>query len=161
MTLQPEDIVDYRIRLLGGLRAFGANYAEFTRRFAKYLGLHSTDAAALVEILYAEDSGAPLSPARLAERISLSSGATNAVLNRLENAGHVVRSREHADRRIVTLHSSVDIQGPAIAFFTPLSQHLDAMLIRYSSEQLDQFEAFLDQLRTSTTDALAEPDPEP
>lgn len=55
-----------------------------------------------------------------------------------------MRSREHADRRIVTLRSSPAIQRPAIAFFAPLTRHLDAMLARYPSEQLDQFAAFLD-----------------
>ncbi|MFD8935776.1 hypothetical protein ACFV0R_11000 [Streptomyces sp. NPDC059578] len=49
------DLEEQRDRLMEGLRAFGANYTEFTRRFASWLGLHSTDAAALAEILYAED----------------------------------------------------------------------------------------------------------
>ena len=66
---ESDGLGDQRDRLMDGLRAFGANYTEFTRRFAGFLGLHSTDAAALAEILYAEDKGTPLSPARLSERI--------------------------------------------------------------------------------------------
>ena len=93
-------------RVLTGLRSFGADYAEFTRRFAASLGLHTTDAAALVEILYAEDRGTPLSPARLAERIGLSSGATTALLNRLETAGYMAWG-------IVTLFSHPPFRLPA------------------------------------------------
>jgi MarR family transcriptional regulator, organic hydroperoxide resistance regulator len=148
--------VSHVVRVLDGLRAFGANYTEFTRRFAAHLGLHSTDAAALAEILYAEDLGTPLSPARLSERISLTSGATTALLNRLEKAGHIVRSREHADRRIVTIRSSPDIQKPGEEFFGPLNRRMEAMLASYPPEQIEQFEAFLDHLRSTMAEVLAE-----
>ncbi|MFP3986801.1 MarR family transcriptional regulator [Streptomyces sp. E11-3] len=142
-----------RDRIMDGLRAFGANYTEFTRRFASWLGLHSTDAAALSEILYAEDKGSPLSPARLSERISLSSGATTALLNRLELAGHVVRTREHTDRRIVTLRSSPQIKPRAEEFFGPYAERMAAEMAQYTPEQLQQFEDFIGHLR-GTMDAL-------
>ncbi|MFD5642909.1 MarR family winged helix-turn-helix transcriptional regulator [Streptomyces anulatus] len=140
-------------RVMDGLRAFGANYTEFTRRFATWLGLHSTDAAALVEILYAEDQGAPLSPARLSERVSLSSGATAILLKRLEQAGHIVRTRESADRRVVTLRSSPGIRPRAIAFFGPYSERMAEAMAAYSPQEIQHFENFLGTLRT-TMDAL-------
>ncbi|MBT2507710.1 MarR family transcriptional regulator [Streptomyces sp. ISL-98] len=142
-----------RDRLMDGLRAFGANYTEFTQRFATWLGLHSTDAAALAEILYAEDKGSPLSPARLSERISLSSGATTILLNRLEVAGHVVRTREHTDRRIVTLRSSPDIRPRAEEFFGPYAERMAAEMSQYTPAQLQQFEDFINHLRR-TMDSL-------
>ncbi|MFH9296081.1 MarR family winged helix-turn-helix transcriptional regulator [Streptomyces sp. NPDC017520] len=140
-------------RVMDGLRAFGANYTEFTRRFAAWLGLHSTDAAALVEILYAEDQGAPLSPARLSERVSLSSGATAILLKRLEQAGHIVRTRESTDRRVVTLRSSPDIRPRAIAFFGPYSERMAEAMAAYSPQEIQRFEQFLGGLR-STMDTL-------
>ncbi|WYB30410.1 MarR family winged helix-turn-helix transcriptional regulator [Streptomyces sp. SM1P] len=140
-------------RVMDGLRAFGANYTEFTRRFAAWLGLHSTDAAALVEILYAEDQGAPLSPARLSERVSLSSGATAILLKRLEQAGHIVRTRESTDRRVVTLRSSPDIRPRAMAFFGPYSERMAEAMAAYPPEEIERFEQFLGTLR-STMDAL-------
>ncbi|MFG3258283.1 MarR family winged helix-turn-helix transcriptional regulator [Streptomyces sp. NPDC048172] len=141
---------------MDGLRAFGANYTEFTRRFAVWLGLHATDAAALAEILYAEDKGAPLSPARLAERVSLSSGATTALLNRLERAGHVVRTREQADRRIVTLRSSPEIRPRAVEFFGLYSARLTEVVARHDPERLRGFEEFLDDLRGTMGALLAD-----
>lgn len=139
-------------RVMDGLRAFGANYTEFTRRFAAWLGLHSTDAAALVEIL-AEDQGAPLSPARLSERVSLSSGATAILLKRLEQAGHIVRTRESTDRRVVTLRSSPGIRPRAMAFFGPYSERMAEAMAAYPPEEIERFEQFLGTLR-STMDAL-------
>ncbi|GGR32189.1 MarR family winged helix-turn-helix transcriptional regulator [Streptomyces netropsis] len=142
-----------RDRLMEGLRAFGANYTEFTQRFATWLGLHSTDAAALAEILYAEDKGSPLSPARLGERISLSSGATTILLNRLERAGHIVRTREHTDRRVVTLRSSPEIKPRAVEFFGPYAERMAGEMAQYPPEQLRQFEDFIGHLR-GTMDSL-------
>lgn len=82
----PRDISVERERLMDEFRAYGGTFTEFSHRFASWLGLHSTDATALMEITAAEEKGTPLSPARLGERISLTSGATTALLNRLEKA---------------------------------------------------------------------------
>ncbi|GGZ13017.1 hypothetical protein GCM10010387_01220 [Streptomyces inusitatus] len=142
--------------LMEGLRSFGAHYTEFTRRFASWLGLHSTDAAALAEILYAEDKGRPLSPARLSERVSLSSGATTALVNRLEAAGHVVRTREETDRRIVTLRSSPHVRPRAEEFFAPYAERMAAVTARYPPERLREFEELVARLRTTMDDLLAD-----
>ncbi|MGH8875816.1 MAG: MarR family winged helix-turn-helix transcriptional regulator [Stackebrandtia sp.] len=152
---QADDVPQATARLLDGLRTFGANYAELTVRFARWLGLHATDAAALVEILYAEDQGTPLTPTQLSRRLTLSTGATTNLLNRLEREAFIVRSREHTDRRVVTLRSSERIQQPAREFFGPLAGPLEALVARYPPEQREQFETFLTQLGATMTDALA------
>lgn len=92
----------------------------------------------------------PLSPARLGERIGLTSGATSSLLNRLEENGHIVRSRVHADRRVVTLLSTSEVQGVAHAFFEPLAVRLNAIMSSYSNEFLQQFETFLTDLRAAS-----------
>jgi MarR family transcriptional regulator, organic hydroperoxide resistance regulator len=160
MEPTPGDVAAQRERLMEGLRAYGSLYTEFSRRFAAWLGLHSTDAVAVLEISAADERGTPLSPARLGERISLSSGATTALLNRLELAGHIVRTRDHTDRRVVTLHSSPDIPERAGEFFGSLATRLDAMMAEYSPELLEQFESFLTHLRGTMNAELADPSPE-
>lgn len=147
---------DHSTRLLDGLRVFGAAYAEFTRRFAGSLGLHPTDARALIEVLTAEDQGTPLTPARLAERVGLSSGATTNLVNRLERAGYVTRSREHADRRVVTLRSSPGIGEPAAAFFAPLASGFADLVARHPDGELAAFESFLAGLRDTMDGLLGE-----
>ncbi|MGW3471749.1 MarR family winged helix-turn-helix transcriptional regulator [Saccharopolyspora sp. NPDC000995] len=153
---QPSDVAARSARLLDSLRGFGANYTELTGRFAAWLGLHATDAAALAEILYAEDKGTPLSPTRLSERLALTTGATTNLLNRLEKLGHIVRTREHADRRKVTLRSSPRIEKPAREFFGPFGDGLRALVAQYPPEQLDRFEDFLNRLRATMNDPPAE-----
>lgn len=139
----PGELTEHASRILDGLRTFGADYTEITNKFAAYLGLHSTDAAALVEILYAEDHGEPLSPTQLSTRLSLTTGATTNLLNRLERLGHIARTREHTDRRKVTLRTSQQIEEPARKFFAPFSAQLENLISRYPPEQLEQFEELL------------------
>lgn len=149
-----------RERVLNGLLAFTAVQSEAGRRFARAQRLHTTDAAAMVEILTAEDHGRPLTPARLAERISLTSGATSTLLNRLEDAGHIVRTRGHDDRRVVTLHVTPASHEVADGFYAPLSQQLDQVLDDFSAEDLDVVERLVGRLR-ETTRAYLDAEQEP
>ncbi|MEV0373046.1 MarR family transcriptional regulator [Streptomyces sp. NPDC050636] len=153
----PGGVAAQRERLAEGLRAYGASFTELGRRFAAQIGVHSTDAFALLEIASAEERGVPLSPALLSRRISLSSGAMTALLNRLEQAGYISRTREHADRRIVTLHSSPQVKELADEFFGPVNERQDAVLSRYPSELLQQFETVLAQLCSTLDSQLAQP----
>lgn len=72
-------------------------------------------------------------PARLSERIGLSFGATSTLLNRLEAVRHMTRHRGHADRRIVTLHSTSTVHAIADRFFDPLDERIQEALAGYSS----------------------------
>lgn len=144
--MRAHEIADQRERVMEGLRLYGSSFNRFSRRFAQWTGLHATDAEALMEIVYAEESGNPLSPSRLAELVQLTSGATTSLVNRLESAGHVVRTREHADRRTVTLRSGENVHDMADEFFGPLGERLDEMMSAYPPELLEQFESFLGEL---------------
>lgn len=152
-----DGVAAQRERLMESLRTYGGHYAELSRRFAAWLGLHSTDATAVLEIAAAEERDTPLSPARLSERIPLSTGATTALLNRLEAAGHITRVREHPDRRIITLRSGRHIQERADEFFGPLARRLDTAMSHYPPQLLEQFESFMADLNSTMDTHLAEP----
>jgi DNA-binding MarR family transcriptional regulator len=71
------------------------------------------------------------------------------LLNRLEQAGYVTRSREHTDRRVVTLRCSEHARELADEFFRPINAEQDAILAEYEPTQLAQFEGLLARLRTA------------
>ncbi len=91
---------------LEALRRFAIGYHQAAFSFAAWMQLPNTEGVALGEIMWAENADTPLSPGRLSERIGLTSGATNALINRLERRGLVQRSRENTDGRIVTLRAT-------------------------------------------------------
>lgn len=83
---------------------WAAAFTELNQHLSSWMGLPTSDANALGQIIWAAESGAPLSPAALARRLGMTSGAVSILCNRLERAGHVTRSRTDTDRRRVTLH---------------------------------------------------------
>ncbi|MEU5402316.1 MarR family transcriptional regulator [Streptomyces sp. NPDC005963] len=159
-SMTSDGVAAQRERLAEGLRTYGASFTELGRRFAVALGVHSTDAFALLEIASAEESGTPLSPALLSRRISLSSGAMTTLLHRLERAGYVARSREHSDRRIVTLRATAPAKELARSFFGPVNARQDAILAAYPPELLDQLEGVLAELRATLEAELRTADPQ-
>ena len=144
-----EGVAQQHERVVEGFQAYAAGQSELGREFARHTRMHVTDSVAVVEILRAEDHGQPLTPARLAERVGLSSGATSILLNRLEDAGHIVRRRGHADRRLVTLHSLPAVHDAAEEFFSPLRARFEELMSHYTPDQLDLVEEFVSGVRTA------------
>ncbi|QEU76322.1 MarR family transcriptional regulator [Streptomyces nitrosporeus] len=87
--------------------------------FAHAQGLHATDVQALGAIL---DADTPLTPGRLRDHLGLTSGAVTACLDRLERSGHIRRTRDSADRRVVHLHYEPAAKSVARSFFMPLAE---------------------------------------
>ena len=140
-----------RSDLLQLLGRYSANHVEATRHLAEVLQVHTTDATAVAEILWADASSMPLNPVRLAKRIGLSSGATAALLNRLETSGHVLRTRTDADRRIVRLHLSEATRTTTTTFFASSGQGLDHVLDAYDDDTLGRFGQLLSEIVAATT----------
>jgi MarR family transcriptional regulator, organic hydroperoxide resistance regulator len=145
---------DQRDRLLELLRTHGTTFRDVGRDLGARMGLHATDAAALVEILEAQDRGEPLTQSGLSHRVGLTGGATSSLLNRLEEAGHVRRARDSADRRVVTLHATDGVDARVDDYFDPLTGRVDAMMGGYSPETLAEIERFLTEYLAILTDHL-------
>lgn len=142
--------------LVAALRTYGASHVQLTRAFAESLELHATDAGALAEIIYSEDSGAPISPAELARRLSLSRPALSACLNRLEALGHVARTHESVDRRVVTLRCDPKIYSHAANFFQEVSARMANVVAELSPQQIA---TVCDVLQKASNAVLAESSP--
>ncbi|MFI1304024.1 MarR family winged helix-turn-helix transcriptional regulator [Streptomyces sioyaensis] len=143
-------------RLLDRLLIYGGDHVDLRRGFAAWLQMHPTDAVALIEVANSEHHGEPLTPARLSERIGLSPAATSALLNRMEQAGHITRSREHSDRRVITLRAGEQAQALAEEYFTPLTVRLHRVMAQYPPELLHRFEDFLQEVHQATRAHLRE-----
>ena len=138
-----DEQLDTASRILADLLAFSARQSDVGRAFARHMHMRPTDATAIVEILRAEDQGQPLTPARLGDRISMTSGATTILLNRLEDAGHITRVRGHADRRTVTLHSTEHMHVEAEGFFDPERRRLLARMDTFGNDELEIIRRFM------------------
>jgi DNA-binding MarR family transcriptional regulator len=113
--------VDDATRIVDALRRYGQDAARLGQAFSALHDLQPADLRALVEISRGEREGAPLTPSRLREHLRLSAGGTSVVIDRLERAGHVARTRDHpSDHRVVHLRQTATGSATTSAFFGPL-----------------------------------------
>jgi DNA-binding MarR family transcriptional regulator len=92
-----------QIAVMHRLRDWVIDFGELNQHLATWMRLPGADANALSQIIWAAETGTPLSPVQLSRQIGMTTGATTILLNRLEAAGHIHRTRESTDRRRVTL----------------------------------------------------------
>ncbi|MGV9314572.1 MarR family winged helix-turn-helix transcriptional regulator [Streptomyces sp. NPDC003691] len=130
-----------RLRALAvSLRRVNGEINRLTDAFAAAHGLHATDMSALAAVLDAEE---PVTPGMLRTRLGLTSGAVTACLDRLERAGHIRRTRDAADRRVVRVEYVDEARLVARAFFRPLAVAGERTRGRFEDEELDVVLRFL------------------
>lgn len=142
-----------QIAALEALRAWAVGYTEMNQNLARWTGLPTSDANALGHVTWADESGAPLSPALLSRRIGMTSGATTVLLDRLERAGLLVRSRESADRRRVTLRPSEEGRHRARSFTAFAGTEIAATVRTAEDHDLRVVAAFVDRMAAAVTSA--------
>ncbi len=125
------------------LRRVTVESQRLGHEFASRHGLHPTDFEALVHIMDAERAGAALTPGELAAKLRLSSGATTAVVDRLEKQGHIRRDRDDADRRKVHLRWAEHGMAVAMDFFGRLGPLQDEVMGPMSARDLTVVRRFL------------------
>ncbi|MFJ6698301.1 MarR family winged helix-turn-helix transcriptional regulator [Streptomyces sp. NPDC091272] len=125
------------------LRRMNGEINRLVHGFAAGQGLHPTDIQALAAIL---DSETPLTPGKLREHLGLTSGAVTACLDRLESAGHIRRSRESTDRRVVHLHYLPGARVSARTHFMPLAEATERARGRFDDDELALVLRFLTEL---------------
>ncbi|MFD3698892.1 MarR family winged helix-turn-helix transcriptional regulator [Streptomyces sp. NPDC058646] len=134
------------------LRRLNGEVNRLVHGFAHGQGLHPTDVQALAVIL---DSTEPLTPGRLREHLGLTSGAVTACLDRLERAGHITRSRESEDRRVVHIRYAEGGRAAARSSFKPLAAATDSARQRFSAQELAVALRFLAALNEELGDLRA------
>ncbi|WP_410598413.1 MarR family winged helix-turn-helix transcriptional regulator [Amycolatopsis sp. lyj-90] len=142
-----------QIEVMQRLRDWAVGFGEMHRHLAVWMRLPVSDANALGQITWAAEAGTPLSPAELSRRIAMTTGATTILLNRLESAGHVQRSRESSDRRRVTLRPTPAAREHARRFLAFAGTEIAATLRTADPEELRVVTAFLSKITEATENA--------
>ncbi|MFI8371529.1 MarR family winged helix-turn-helix transcriptional regulator [Streptomyces sp. NPDC085466] len=122
--------------------------------FAADQRLHPTDVQALSFVL---DHDGPVTPGLLRTHLGLSSGAVTACLDRLEKAGHIRRTRESADRRVVHVEYADGARAAARDHFRPLAEATEKARERFDEAELATVLRFLDALNEELADLPVPP----
>ena len=154
----PDEVrrVDVIEDLVDALRRFTVESDVFVDVFARRHHLGRSDLNAIMWISTGEQTGRPITAGELAGRLGLGPPATTALVDRLEAAGHVRRTRDPQDRRKVTIVMQPPALKVASEFFVPLGRLMSRALEGTSSEDMRQATAIVRRLITAVTEARDE-----
>ena len=123
------------------LRKVSAQSVLLSDTVARLVGLHSTDLECL-DLLFL--SG-PATAGRLAAHTGLTTGATTAVIDRLESSGYVRRTRDSNDRRRVMVEALPAGIRRIEPLYERLADAMDRLHGRYDDRQLALVMEYLTQ----------------
>lgn len=115
---------DVEARLLTLLQQFVEESERYVDAVCARGSMHKTDLNALSVMLAAVRQGHTVTPGTLRRALNLSSPATTALIDRLDNSGHVTRSRSSVDRRQVELELTTRAITTGSTLFTPLATRM-------------------------------------
>ena len=133
---------DLKKRALMAVRDYGVNLTQFRNAMSEWAGLNVTDMECL-RLLFQKDIA---TPSELSRFTGLTSGATTAMLDRLEKAGLIERRPNPNDRRGTLITPAQSSSEKAAAWFESARKAQDELISSYSEKELeiisDVFERF-------------------
>lgn len=129
-------------RALAAVRDYGVNLTLFRNAVSEWAGVNVTDMECL-RLLFLKGSA---SPSELARHTGLTSGATTAMLDRLEKAGMIERKPNPNDRRGTLIAPAKSSAEKAASWFESARTAQDELISSYTAAELeiisDVFEKF-------------------
>jgi DNA-binding MarR family transcriptional regulator len=133
-----------------------ARVADADRRFrlaaAERLGVGATDFDALVLL----DTAGPLAAGRIAEAMGITTGAVTGLIDRLERAGSVQRTRHEADRRQVLIELTPARRDELDAHWNERDRFVAEAIGELDDAGLDEAARLLDAIAERTLASLAD-----
>jgi DNA-binding MarR family transcriptional regulator len=135
------------------LQSFTTETNRYIAALGHRHGIHRTDLDALTAVIDAAREGRPITPGVLGAKLSLSSAATTALIDRLSRTGHMSRSRSETDRRQVRLEATESARARGAEIFAPMVEELLRVVARHSAEETAILAGFLEELRDAVVQA--------
>jgi len=114
------------------IRKVGAQAVLISDLVATRVGINSTD----LECLDLLQLNGPITAGQMSARSGLTSGATTAMIDRLERAGYVRRRRDPGDRRVVVVEVLEHCGLHIAPLYQPIQKDLEKLHARYSNREL-------------------------
>jgi DNA-binding MarR family transcriptional regulator len=129
--------------VIHGAREFSIGTVLFHRAVGQILGVNVTDMKCL-DMMTLQGSA---TPSQLAAHTGLSSGATTAMVDRLERAGLIERQPNPNDRRGTILVLTKQAMRKLPLLFAPLGTAMETLVSRYSQKELSVLNDFFARAR--------------
>ncbi len=125
-----------------GAREYGISTVLFRHAVGEILGVNVTDMECLALIFFKGLA----TPSELAHYTGLTSGATTAMLDRLEKARLIERRPNPQDRRGTLIVLTNERTKEISAMFTSVREGIDGLTSSYSEKELDMISKYFQKL---------------
>ena len=115
------------------IRKVGAQAVLISDLVATRVGINSTD----LECLDLLQLNGPITAGQMSTRSGLTTGATTAMIDRLERAGYIRRRRDSGDRRVVVVEVLEHCGSHIAPLYQPIQKDLEKLHARYSNRELE------------------------
>lgn len=142
-------------RLLRALTTAGQIYAHHARHD---LDMHRSDLTALGLLSQAESEGRRLTAGQLSDQLGLTASATTALIDRLQQVGHVRRGRDPDDGRKVAVEVTDSALATGRRAFGPLQRAIASELAGFTPADLNTASDVMEAMLQGVEAAIAELD---
>ena len=139
--MKQHDTIELKQQVVLGARAYGIGSVLFRHIIGQKFGINDTDMECFSAIFYQKLA----TPSMLARYTGLSSGATTAMLDRLEKAGLIERQPNPQDRRSTIIVISKSGAAKAGPLFASLRAAQDKIVSSYTEQELAVLVDFFDK----------------
>lgn len=108
----------------------------------RHLKINETDLQALRHLML----GDPMTPSELAARLHISTAATTAVIDRMSERGHVLRTPHPNDRRSLLIRPSPEATMQTLATLRPLFSDAERCITDMAPAAQDSVVAYLENI---------------
>ncbi len=133
---------DLGAQVIRGAREYGISSVLFRHAIGERLGVNVTDMECLGVLFFKGTA----SPGELAMHTGLSSGATTAMLDRLQKSGLIVRQPNPNDGRGALIAVAPDAAQKVGPMFAPIRDAQNELLASYSKQELQLLIDFFGKL---------------
>ena len=123
---------DLKQQVIMSVADYGVGYVLFRHAVGEALGLNAADMGCLT-VLFLKGTA---TPSELSKYTGLSSGATTAMLDRLEKSGLIERQPNPHDRRGTLIRPVNDAAEKVLPLFASVRQAQDEIVSSYSEQEL-------------------------
>jgi DNA-binding MarR family transcriptional regulator len=140
-SVSPE--IDNADEIVWALRAVLRGHAAANVAIGRRVGLSTNDLAAMEHLI---EGDSDLGPVELGQRLGIQSASATALVDRLEQAGHLERQPHPHDRRRRTLHVTPHALSELGAVLGPLVADLSAISEPLTSNERDAVLGYLQRV---------------
>lgn len=139
-------------RILEALRVYQAAESAMRRRTRQAMSMGENEVLVLRFLIRAAAHDRTVTPTDIARYLGISTASTTALIDRLEQSGHIARTRHPTDRRSVIVSATVQADDEVRATLGELDHRMMAATRGLTDAESETIISFLERMQAAADD---------